>query len=67
MAVSVSHLLPVKKLFFFFFLWVPLVHGVQRILHLKAETIVLNQSKLLAVKIMSDFGDRTLRFQHRKL
>lgn len=28
---------------------------------------VLNQSKLLAVKIMSDFGDRTLRFQHRKL
>jgi len=31
------------------------------------EDDVLNQGGLLTVKIMSDFGDRTLRFQQRKL
>lgn len=31
------------------------------------EADVLNQGGLLAVKVMSDFGDHTLGFQQRKL
>lgn len=65
MAVSVSHSLPVKKLFFplgSLSAWRTVNPALE-----SRDNHVLNQSKLLAVKIMSDFGDCTLRFQHRKL